>query len=472
LKKHSYIFAIVLIILLLNLLQSCSSKDEKEEEVKIENLRDNKLVALTGYNAYSYFIYKGQPMGFEYELVKKLAEHLNVSLEVKVSSSIEEMFKMLNSGEGDLIAFNLTITKERLKIVDFTKPINTIKQVLVQRKPDNWEKMKLHEIEKRLLRDPAELIGKTVFVRSSSAYVQRLINLSDEIGGDINVVEAEPELTIEDLIARVDSGSIDYTISDDNIAHLNTVYYRNIDVETDISLSQRIAWAVEKKSDDFEADVNKWLDSMKATVDFAVIYKKYFTNRYAFKKRVTSEYFSNTGGGISKYDDLIKKYSELVGWDWRLGSSLVYQESQFNPNTKSWAGAVGLMQLMPNTAKQVGLTNLKNPEQNIKGGFKYLTYLDNIWKEIITDSTERIKFVLASYNVGPGHITDARNLTEKYEGDPNIWFGNVEIYLKLKSKPKYYNDEVVKRGYARGKETVKYVKEILERYGQYKQLIK
>jgi membrane-bound lytic murein transglycosylase F len=470
LKKHSYIFAIVLLILLFNLLQSCSSKDE--EEVKTENLRENKLVAITGYNAYSYFIYKGQPMGFEYELVKKLAEHFNVSLEVKVISSIEKMFEMLNSGEGDLIAFNLTITKERLEKVDFTKPINTVKQVLVQRKPKDWRKMKIHEIEKRLIRDPAELIGKTVFVRSSSAYVQRLINLSNEIGGDINVVEAEPELTIEDLIARVDSGEIDYTISDDNIAHLNTVYYRNIDVETDISLSQRIAWALEKNSDDFEADVNRWLDSMKATVDFAVIYKKYFTNRYAFKKRVTSEYFSNTGGGISKYDDLIKKYSELVGWDWRLGSSLVYQESQFNPNTKSWAGAVGLMQLMPNTAKQFGITNLKNPEQNIKGGFKYLTYLDSIWKETITDSTERIKFVLASYNVGPGHITDARNLAEKYEGDRNMWFDNVEVYLKLKSKPKYYNDEVVKRGYARGKETVKYVKEILERYGQYKQLIK
>jgi len=470
LKKHSYIFTIVLLNLLFILLQSCSPKDE--EDVKIENLRDNKLVAITGYNAYSYFIYKGQPMGFEYELVKKLAKHFNVALEVKIVNNIEEMFEMLNSGEGDLIAFNLTITKERLVKVDFTKPINTIKQVLVQRKPKNWEKMKLHEIGKQLIRDPAELIGKTVFVRSNSAYVQRLINLSDEIGGDINITEAQPELTTEDLIAQVSSGEIDYTISDDNIAHLNSVYYRNIDAETDISLSQRIAWALEKDSNEFEAAVNKWLDSMKATVDFAVIYKKYFTNRYAFKKRVTSEFFSNTGGGISKYDDLIKNYSELVRWDWRLGSSLVYQESHFNPNTKSWAGAVGLMQLMPNTAKRFGITNLTNPKLNIQGGFKYLAYLDNLWKEIITDSTERIKFVLASYNVGPGHITDARNLTEKYEGNPNIWFDNVEVYLQLKSKPKYYNDEVVKRGYARGKETVKYVKEILERYEQYRQLIK
>jgi membrane-bound lytic murein transglycosylase F len=410
-------------------------------------------------------------MGFEYELVKKLAEHFNVELEIKLVNDINSMFQMLDSGEGDLIAFNLTITKDRLEKVDFTGPLNTIIQVLVQRKPDNWEKMKIHEIEKQLIRDPSELIGKSIVVRSGSAFIPRLINLSDEIGGDINIISAEPEYTMEDLIARVAAGEIDYTISDDNIAKLNSVYHRNIDVGTAISLSQRTAWAVQKDSEDFVNEINHWLDSIKTTVDFALIYKKYFTNRYAYKKRVLSDYFSNTGGGISRYDDQIKKYSEMVGWDWRLGASVIYQESQFDPGARSWAGAVGLMQLMPNTGKQFGVKILKDPDENLKAGFKYLAYLDRLWEETILDSTERVKFVLASYNIGPGHITDARKLTEKYNGNADIWFDNVELYLKMKSQPKYYNDEVVKRGYARGNETVKYVKEILERYEQYRQLI-
>jgi membrane-bound lytic murein transglycosylase F len=331
--------------------------------------------------------------------------------------------------------------------------------------------MTLDKIEKQLIRDPAELIGKTIVVRSSSSYLERIHNLSNEIGGNILILEAKPDLTTEDLIAMVASGEIDYTISDDNVANLNEANFRNIDVSTSVSLSQRIAWAVKKSDDDLLNAVNMWLDSIKKTVDFAVMYKKYFTNRYAYKKRVTSKYFSQTGGGISSYDDQIKKYSKTIGWDWRLSASLIYQESQFNPKAKSWAGAAGLMQLMPSTAKQFGTKDVYNPDQNIKAGFKYLEYLNNLWAESITDSTERIKFILASYNVGQGHIVDARGLTKKYGGDPDIWFDNVEYYLTMKSKPKYYNDDIVKRGYARGKETVKYVKEILERYEHYKQLI-
>ena len=445
---------------------SCSSEN-KLQEVK----KSGKLVALTGYNAYSYFIYKGEPMGFEYDLVKKLAEHLGVSLELIVVKDIQQMFDMLDRDMGDIIAFNLTITKERTKMIDFTDPVNSIKQVLVQRKPENWRDMKLYEIEEELIRDPSELIGKTIVVRHNSSYIQRLVNLSEEIGGDINIVEAEPELTIEDLIAQVANGEIDYTISDDNIANLNETYYSNIDVKTSISLSQRVAWAVKKHSGQFLAEINHWLDSLKTTSDFAVIYNKYFKNRYSYKRRVTSDYFSNTGGGISKYDDLVKKYCSFVGWDWRLGASMIYQESQFDPNAKSWAGAVGLMQLLPRTGEQYGSKNLSDPEQNIKAGFKYISYLNNYWKREIKDSLERIKFVLASYNIGLNHIVDARNLASKYGANPNIWYDNVEYYLSLKSEPEYYSDEVVNAGYARGEEAINYVRAILDRYEQYQQLI-
>jgi membrane-bound lytic murein transglycosylase F len=148
-------------------------------------------------------------------------------------------------------------------------------------------------------------------------------------------------------------------------------------------------------------------------------------------------------------------------------ASLIYQESQFNPDKTSWAGAKGLMQLMPATAKQFGVTKISNPEDNLKGGVKYLKWLTDYWKEDIPDSTERIKFVMASYNIGPGHIRDARRLAKKYDSNPNVWTNSVEKFLLKKSNPKYYNDSVVKYGYARGTETTKYVNDILGRYDHY-----
>jgi membrane-bound lytic murein transglycosylase F len=126
------------------------------------------------------------------------------------------------------------------------------------------------------------------------------------------------------------------------------------------------------------------------------------------------------------------------------------------------------MQLLPSTAKMYGTTDLYNPESNIRAGIQFLSYLDSYWREVISDSLERIKFVLASYNIGLGHIEDAKRLAEKYGADTFVWNDNVEYYLLQKSKPKYYNDEVVRNGYSRGRETVDYVKEILERYEHYK----
>ncbi len=465
---------LVLVLLIGLLFAACKSKVNKQ--VKKESdlqriIKKGKIVALTGYNAYSYFIYKGQPMGYEYSLLKLFGKYLNVNVEIKVVPSLSEMFRKLRSGQGDLIAFNLTVTNERRKLVAFTHYLNTTKQVLVQRLPKNWRLMTRDDIEKSLIRSPLELDGKTIYVLAHSSYVTRLENLSEEIGGKINIVEADSNLSTEDLIELVAQGKIDYTVSDENVARLSQAYLPNIDVNTPISFPQKIAWAVRKSSKKLLDTLNVWIDKMKRKTIFYVLYNKYYKNRIAYARRRRSVYFTSVSGKISKYDSLIKKYSKWIGWDWRLAASLIYQESQFNPQAKSWAGAVGLMQLMPETAASFGAKDPLDPYQSLKAGFKYLKWLNKFWNRHIKDENERIKFVLASYNIGPGHILDAMRLAGKYGADSTVWFGNVEKFLRLKSRRKYFTDPVVRYGYSDGRETIKYVREILERYYHYKQLI-
>ena len=269
----------------------------------------------------------------------------------------------------------------------------------------------------------------------------------------------------------VANGEIDFTISDENIARLNQGYFKNLDIETHVSFTQKISWAVQKGSDDFLDEVNKWIDEFKKDLDYYVIYDRYYKYRSYYSARRGSKYFLSKGGGISKYDNLIREWADSIGWDWKLLASLVYQESKFKPDAKSWAGAIGLMQLLPETGRAHGAEDLYDPEQNIRAGVDYIRWLDKYWSRQITDKEERKKFVLASYNIGFGHIEDARRLAEKYGADPNIWFGNVDKYLLRKSKPKYYNDEVVRNGYSNGKETYAYVKNIIQRYERYSQFI-
>jgi membrane-bound lytic murein transglycosylase F len=470
--------SLLILFLISFFLLSCGERDESNNTKPTKRISDldqiknrGKLVALTGYNSYSYFVYRGQPMGFEYDLVSQLAESLDLDLEIVIVKEINKMFEMLNNGEGDIIAFNLTVTKERAKQVSFTKHHNTTVQTLVQRKPDNWRDMKLHEIEETLIRNPIELEGKTIHVESGSAYLSRLENLSEEIGGDINIVVAEPELSTEELIEMVAAGVIDYTVADENIARLHQAYYSNIDTGTKVSLPQRIAWAVRKDSDELLNTVNFWLEEMQKKPAYFVTYRKYYKNRNEFKSRIKSDFFLSRSGRISEYDDLVKENLVDLPWDWRLIASQIYQESQFDPTARSWAGAVGLMQLLPETAENFGAKDPFDPKQSVDAGIEYMAWLDNYFIQYVDDPDERIKFVLASYNIGFGHVEDAIRLAKKYGADPQKWKGNVAEYLLKKSKKKYYNDEVVRNGYCRGVETVDYVEEIFERFEHYKQFI-
>ena len=408
-------------------------------------------------NSVSYFIYKGNPMGYEYELLQRLAKHLKVGLKIKVISSIDEAFTLLNTGETDIVAFPLSITKDRTNYFAFTDAHYVTTQVLVQNKQS-----------KKIVETPFELIGQEVFVKNGSSFKTRLKNLSEEIGGEIIVKEDTIDGETESLIQGVADGKIKFTVADRTIAVVNSWYYPNLDINMPISLPQQIGWALRKNSPQLGKATNSWLKGIKSSAIYQVIYNKYFNSPRFSMITNSSDYSSLSGNKLSPYDEQIKEGAKILSWDWRLLASVVYLESNFNPSIKSWAGAVGLMQVMPETGEYFGVSNIEDPSQNIKVGVRFLKFLDNEWAKTVTDSTERVKFVLASYNVGLSHILDARNLANKYGRSPVKWDNNVEYMLSQKSNPKYYRDKVVAAGYCRCYGPIVYVKEVLNRFEEYK----
>lgn len=459
------------------------------------------LRVITSYSANSYFIYRGEPLGYEYELLRMLADELGVKLELVLSDDVENLVYMLNSGRGDLVASNIVVTRQRARQVQFSDHLLTTRQVLVQRiggasaaNGDGTEEISRESAALAAVAgiaaftpvnlglfasDPpasgrvneaVDLIGRTVHVRRGSEFDQRLRHLGDEIGGEIALSYVDSTVSTEELIRRVHSGEIDYTVADEPTALINRAYYSNIDVSLAISFPQRIAWVVSRNSPELLAAVNQWMSRIKSDGRLATIQAKYYRNPRFFAERVDSEYSSRAGGKLSVFDEKIQKAAASIGWDWRLLAALIYQESRFNPAARSWAGATGLMQLMPATGRAYGAVNALDPDQNLRAGVAFLKYLEKRF-EAVPDKDERLKFVLASYNAGAGHVDDARLLAERFGRDPDRWENHSdEMILKL-ADPRYYNNYGVRSGYCRGEEPYNYVREILDRYEQYRRLI-
>lgn len=421
-----------------------------------------KLRVITDYNSTNYFIYKGRAMGFQYEMLNALAKHLDVKLELSVDNDLQSAFSSLENGEFDLIGMNLAITQERQNRFNFTLPHSQTKQVLIQRKAAKNDSVPI-------IRNQLELGGKLIYVQQASSFAERLTNLSKEIGRPIDIEKVD-RTEVEELIGMVANGEIDYTIADQNVALVNKNYYSNIDAETEISFPQDMAWALRKGSEELTEEISKWMLSFKKTARYNQIYRKYFLSS-RIERRHKSEYFTLKSGKISKYDALIKQNAKLINWDWRLLSALISQESNFDPDAKSWVGAFGLMQLMPETAFRYNVDEDSNPEENLKAGVKHLKYLNRRLDKVLDDKTDKLNFLLASYNVGLGHILDARRLAKKNGQNPDLWNGSVNYYLLNKSKPEFYKDPVVKYGYCRGKEPYNYVKNILLTYEHYQNTV-
>lgn len=451
-----------------------SSLPEREEFIDDFDLSKIKergyLIALMENSSTGLFVYKGKTMGYEYELLKRFCDEQGLELRINITQNLAEAFNKLNTGEGDILAYNLTVTKERKKKIAFTHYHSLQNQVLIQRKPLNWRNLKLHEIEAQLIRNPVDLIGKEVVVRPHSAYFDRLVNLSDEIGGDIIIVPGETNSETEQLIEMVSRGDIDFTVAEEDVALVNSTYYSNIDIKTAISFPTQIAWGIRKNAESLQSELNEWIVKMRKTADYYVIYDKYFKSSKSALRRSKSQYSSFGGGDVSPYDSLIKEAAQELEWDWLLLAAQIFRESKFDKNVESWAGAVGLMQVLPRTGRQYGVNDLKDPERNIHAGKEQLLWLQKQWSKKIKDEDTKLKLILASYNVGLGHVQDAARLAGKYGKDPNSWEDVSEFLLK-KSYSKYYKDPVVQYGYCRGSEPVNYVKKILEIHENYKVLL-
>lgn len=455
---------IILLLTVLIALSSCLGRGaEPAQPVDLEQIRERGRVrVITGYGPIGYFIYRGQPMGYEYELILRFGEFLELPVDLVIAEDIDHMIELLNAGEGDLIAYRLTVTAERRELVEFSRPLYFTRQVLVQRKPEDWRTLQRRQLEAQLVRNPVALDGAQIHVRKGAAYAPRLRNLEREIGGRIDIIEAEAQFSTETLISMVADGSIDFTVADEDVARLIGGYYSDVDVQTAVGLEQQISWAVRHDTPHLLAALDGWLEQSQRSADFFVIRRTYFHDDQGYRHRVDSDFFPVNGGGISPYDDLFRRYAEQIGWDWRMLAALAYQESRFNPRARSWMGAVGLMQLMPATARHFGARNLFDPHDNLRAAVAFIEWLQQYWDVRISDPEQRLRFVLASYNVGQGHVEDARRLASWHELDPDQWYGNVDHYLLAKADPRYYNHDVVQFGYARGREPVEFVERVLE----------
>jgi membrane-bound lytic murein transglycosylase F len=450
---------ILLAVLAACLLAGCHGKKPQGED-RMADFPDlvekGEITAVTLNSSISYFQYRAQPMGYEYELIADFARTHKLRLHIKIAENIPRLLEILQSGEADVIAYPVKVDNIVKDDVLFCGHEQQSSLVIVQHASRG----------DTILTDVTQLIGKQIYVKPQTRYHERLENLNRELGGGIHITDiAKDTVTTEDLIEMVSRGVIPYTVCEDNVARLNHTYFRNIDFNLDISFKQRHSWAVRRNSPLLAEAINEWASNNAGETTYKAALKRYFElSKYSIdiKTRIVN-------GQISPYDHLFRKYAPSLGWDWQLLASISYQESHFEPSVVAWTSAKGLMGIMPETASHLGFDPLEmdEPEKNIQAGIECLRRFGQGFTDI-ADAREQIKFTLASYNAGIGHIQDAQRLAQKYGKDPLVWNGSVNEFIRLKAEPQYYTDSICKYGYLRGAETYNYVDEVLERYDYYK----
>ena len=426
-------------------------------EVEKHPLPDS-LVVGTLYSPTSFFILHDDTLGYDYDRICDFARSKGIGLKWVVARNMSQLIGMLQNDSVKVLAYEVPITAEYRAQVHSCGAVNETYQVLIQPTGDS------------LVTDVTQLVGRDIYVERGTKYESRLRNLDSELGGGINIHTLTPDtLMPEDLIEMVSRKEIPLTIVDSDIAQLNHTYFDNIDISLHVSFAQRSAWAVSKRNVWLGDSIDAWAKSRNAQAYSKAALQRYFELSKSGRHEATDTIPETPEGAISPYDEIFKKYGKQAHIDWRLIAAISYVESRFDPRVVSWAGARGIMQLMPKTAQAYGVSmeQITDPDASVMAAVKSLLDLKAMFAPRIESEAQLIKFILASYNAGAGHVLDAIELAKKYEKDPQVWEGNVEETLQWKSNPQFYNDSVCRFGYFRAKETVAYVVDVEQRYNFY-----
>ncbi|MEQ9503772.1 MAG: transporter substrate-binding domain-containing protein [Deltaproteobacteria bacterium] len=430
--------------------RAMSEKRDPDFTGDLDGIKERGVLrVLTRNNAASYFLYKGDERGFDYEMAKLIAKELDVRLETVVPPSRSDLIPWLLEGKGDVIAAQMTVTDKRKAKVAFSRPYLFTKEVLVKKKGAEGPASK------------EALDGVTIHVRPSSSYRATLEELKAS-GVKPKVVDVPGDVETPVLLGRIAAGEIEYTIADEHLLKIEQTYGVEVEAAFDLSDEREIAYAVRPDAKKLQAFLSAFVKKNYRGLTYNVLKKRYFENEHSIARyqdnRVTKT------GQISPFDALIKKYAAKYGFDWRLMAAQAYVESRFDPNAKSWVGAKGLFQVMPKTGASMGFKNLENPTIGTHAGIKYMGRMLSRFDPSIAFA-ERMRFALASYNVGLGHVYDARRLAARQGLDKDVWFGNVEKALLMLSEKKYADR--ARHGFCRGREPVAYVSHIQSLYDAY-----
>jgi len=404
-----------------------------------------EIVVLTSNNAHCYYSYRDEPMGFEYELARRFADELGVDLVVR-TPDWKDKIQGLKDGEGDFIAANLTIPTARKAGIDDCVPYLKIRQHVI-----------LHQGNREIKR-VADLAGRKVHIRRDSSGHHRLEELKKE-GIALEIV-LNDDVSTEELLSRVAAGKIAVTVADSNVARLNRRYYPDLQMAFPLSEPESIAWAVRRGDRWLKKRINDFFHKIQADGTFDRLYNRYYSNVEVFDYVDLKVYHKRLETRLPEYQSLIQEEAEKYGFDWRLITALIYQESHFSPRAKSPTGARGLMQLTQRTAQAMGVKNRLDPGQSLRGGVRYLHTLYRRLEDVESDR-DRILLAMAGYNVGYGHVRDAQEIARRKGLDPTRW-ASVKKTLPLLQQRRYFLKS--QHGYCRGSAPVQYIDRILTYY--------